>query len=136
VAAAQWPSPNERADTFRRAANAARHAAEDLKNAVASGDHAATTATAQAAADLLTTAARSAEGRRGGPITDAAEAFDRAARLPNGQPAPRYRQADQLRAMARLVAVMGRLTGDSDTAAALQLVLHLAALAEHLADLR
>jgi hypothetical protein len=38
--------------------------------------------------------------------------------------------------MARLVAVMGRLTTDNDTTAALWLVYHLAALADHLADLR
>src|SRR5690606_33711363 len=79
---------------------------------------------------------RSVEGRRGGPITDAAEAFDRASRLDNGRPPPRYRTADGLRAMARLIAVVGRLTGEHDTAAALFLFYHLAALAEHVADLR
>jgi hypothetical protein len=125
-----------RAETFRRAAQAARNAAEDLKHLAATGQHGAATALAQATADVLTAAARSAEGRRGGPITDAAEAFDRAARLPNGEPPPRYRKADGLRAMARLIAVVGRLTGDHDTAAALFLLYHMAALAEHLADLR
>jgi hypothetical protein len=38
--------------------------------------------------------------------------------------------------MSRLISVMGRLTGDQDAVAALQLMLHLAALGEHLADLR
>jgi hypothetical protein len=38
--------------------------------------------------------------------------------------------------MARLIAVMGRLTDDKDSAAALFLIYHMAALAEHLADLR
>lgn len=38
--------------------------------------------------------------------------------------------------MSRLIAVAGRLTGDRDTAAALVLIYHLAALAEHVADLR
>jgi hypothetical protein len=126
----------ERAETFRRAAQAARNAAEDLKHLTATGQHGAASALAQAAADVLTAAARSAEGRRGGPITDAAEAFDRATRLPNGEPPPRYRKADGLRAMARLIAVVGRLTGDHDTVAALFLIYHMAALAEHLADLR
>jgi hypothetical protein len=130
------PGPDNRAETFRRAAHAAHRAAEDLKHLTAIGNHAAASAVAQAAADVLTAAARSAEGRRGGPVTDAAEAFDRAARLRNGRPAPRYRRADQLRAMARLIAVMGRLTGDQDTTAALFLIYHMAALAEHLADLR
>jgi hypothetical protein len=91
---------------------------------------------AQAAADVLTSTARSAEGGHGGPLTEAAEAFDRAARLPHGQPPPQHRRADQLRAMSRLISVMGRLTGDQDAVAALQLMLHLAALGEHLADLR
>lgn len=38
--------------------------------------------------------------------------------------------------MARLITVMGRLTGDHDTDAALFLIYNMAALAEHLADLR
>lgn len=38
--------------------------------------------------------------------------------------------------MARLTALTGRLTGDHHTTDALQLMLHLAALAEHLAHLR
>jgi hypothetical protein len=135
-AAGARPGPKARADTFRQAAETARHAADELKRLTAAGNHGAASAVAQAAADLLTTAARSAEGRHGGPITEAAEAFDRAARLPAGRPPPRHRQADQLRAMARLIAVTGRLTGDLDTTAALWLTYHLAALAEHLADLR
>jgi hypothetical protein len=135
-AAGAHPGPEARADTFRRAAETARHAADQLQRLTAAGNHGAASAIAQAAADLLTAAARSAEGRHGGPITDAAEAFDRAARLPAGRPPPRHRQADALRAMARLISVTGRLTGDHDTAAALWLIYHLAALTDHLADLR
>jgi hypothetical protein len=130
------PSPKARADTFRQAAETARRAADELKRLSATGNHGAASAVAQAAADLLTAAARSAEGRRGGPITDVAEALDRAARLPAGRPPPRHRQADALRAMARLVAITGRLTDDHDTTAALWLIYHLAALADYLADLR
>ena len=130
------PEPAQRAETFRRAAQTARNAAEDLKHLTATGQHGPAVAVAQAAADVLTAAARSVEGRRGGPITAAAEAFDRASRLDHGRPPPRYRTADGLRAMARLIAVVGRLTGEHDTAAALFLLYNLAALAEHLADLR
>jgi hypothetical protein len=130
------PNPDQRAATLRQAADTARRAAADLRHLTATGNHAAACAVAQAAADLLTTTARSAEGRHGGPITNAAEAFDRAARQPNGRPPPRHHRANQLRTMARLVAVMGRLTTDNDTTAALQLVLQLSALAENLADLR
>jgi hypothetical protein len=134
--AAVKPGPAERADTLRRAAATVRRAADDLQRLTATGDHGAASAIAQAAGDLLTAAARSAEGRRGGPITEAAEAFDRAARLPAGRPPPRHQQADALRAVARLVAVTGRLTGDQDTTAALWLIYHLTALGERLADLR
>lgn len=130
------PEAAERAETFRRAAYTAGNAAEELRRLTATGQHGAATAVAQAAADALTAAARAAEGRRGGPLTDAAEAFDRAARLPNGKPPPRSRTADGLRAMARLIAVVGRLTGEPDKAAALFFIYHMAALAEHLADLR
>jgi hypothetical protein len=129
------PTANERVDAYLRAAQTACLAAEDLARLTVTDPRAAA-AVAQAAADLLTSAARATEGRRGGPLTDAAEAFDRAAREPYGRPPPPYHRADQLRAMSRLIAIMGRLTGDHDTTAALQLVLQLAALAEHLADLR
>ena len=94
--------PAERAETFRRAAQTARNAAEDLRHLIGTGQHAAAASVAQAAADVLTAAARATEGRRRGPVTDAAEAFDRASRLDNGKPPPRYRKADGLRAMARL----------------------------------
>jgi hypothetical protein len=129
------PTRDERAETFHRAAHTAQRAAEELRNLAGAHPRAAS-AVAQAAADVLTSTARAFESRRGGPLAQAAEAFDRAARLPHGQPPPRHRRADQLRAISRLISVMGRLTGENDTTAALQLVLHLAALAEHLADLR
>jgi hypothetical protein len=130
-----WAGRAARAEAFRRAANAANRAADDLRRLTATNPQAAS-AIAQAAADVLTATARATEGRRGGPITNAAEAFDRAARDPHGRPPPRHRSADQLRAMSRLISVMGRLAGDDDTTAALQLVLQLAALAENLANLR
>lgn len=128
--------PASRVETFRQAAETARHAAEDLKRLAAAGQHGRASAVAQAAADVLTSAARAVEGRSGGPLTDAAQAFDRAARLRNGAPAPRYRKADHLRAMARLIAVVGRLSSDRDFAAVLFMIHHMVALAEHLADLR
>ena len=94
-------------------------------------------AIATAAADLLTATAAAWEGRTGGPLTEAVEWFDRAAHeLRRRVPAPRVSQAGQLRMMARLIGVMGTLSRDRDTVAALRLVYTLAALAEHLADLR
>jgi hypothetical protein len=130
------PQPTPRhAEAFQQAAHIAAHAADELKH-LTTTDPQAATAIAAAAADLLTTTARTTEGHRGGPLTDAAEAFDRAARQPHGRPPPRNHHADQLRAMSRLIATTGRLTSDHRTTAALHLVLHLSALAEHLADLR
>jgi hypothetical protein len=129
------PTADERVDVYLRATRTACLAAEDLTRLTVTDPRAAA-AVAQAAADLLTSAARANEGRRGGPLTDAAEAFDRAAREPHGRQPPRYRYAEQLRAMARLISVMGRLTSDEDATAALQLVFQLSALAENLADLR
>jgi hypothetical protein len=48
----------------------------------------------------------------------------------------RVSQADGLRAMARLIGLMGALSRDRDTLAALHLIYTLAVLAESLADLR
>jgi hypothetical protein len=129
------PHRHARAETFQQAAHIATHAADELKRLITTDPQAAT-AIAAATADLLTTTARATEGHRGGPLTDAAEAFDRAARQPHGRPPQRNHHADQLRAMSRLIATTGRLTSDHHTTAALRLVLQLSALAEHLADLR
>ncbi len=133
-AARPRPGTHRRATTFRQATEATRRAAEDLAHAGV--DHDAASTTAYSAADVLVSTARSFEGRRGGPLTDAAEIFDRAARERHRRPLGRSRRASELRSLARLIAVMGRLTGDNDTAAALQLVLQLSMLADNLADLR
>lgn len=76
------------------------------------------------------------EGRNGGPLTDAADVFDRAARAGVWQPARATSRSYQLRAMARLIHLLGRVSGDEDTYAALRLILDLAALGDTLADLR
>ncbi|MDQ7905979.1 relaxase [Phytohabitans sp. ZYX-F-186] len=118
-----------------------RRAAETVRDATAAMRAASSPAVAAAigyaAADLLTVTAHAWEGEAGGPLTDAAEAFDRAAHELRGRvPAARVSRAGHLRSMARLIAVMGSLSRDRDTVAALHLVLTLAALAESLADLR
>ncbi|MCW6007240.1 hypothetical protein K1W54_22240 [Micromonospora sp. CPCC 205371] len=88
------------------------------------------------AADVLTSTARAFEGRKGGRLTDASEMFDRAAREPHRRPPGRSRQAGELRSISRLIAVMGRLTGNDDTIAALEMVLTMSMFADNLADLR
>jgi len=109
----------------------------DAVTAMRSGrDPAAATTIAGAAADLFFTAARAWEGRGGGPLTDAADHFDRAAfearaRIP-ARPVP---AAGRLRAMSGLVTVMGRLSRDRDTQVMLHLIRALIGLADALAEL-
>ncbi len=122
-------------DVARRAAETVRDAREGMRAAASSP--AVASAIAYAAADLLTATARAWEGRAGGPLSEAAEWFDRAAQDLRGRaPARRVSQARQLWTMARLIAVIGAVSRDRDTVAALRLVFNLAALAESLADLR
>jgi MobA/VirD2-like, nuclease domain len=120
---------------YRRAAEAASQAATAMSTAT---DPAVAGGIASAAADLLAATASVWERGQGGPLTDAADLFDRAAHdLRHRQgPARRIAQAMQLRSMARLITLMGVISGDEDAAAALRLLYTLAALAEHLADLR
>jgi hypothetical protein len=125
--------PQQRTRAFTRAATATRDAAQHLANG-ATDDEAADVA--GAAGDVLTATARSFEGRSRGRLSDAAESFDRASREPFRRPAPRSPRGNELRAISRLIFVMGRLTGDHDTAIALQLVLQMSILADTLADLR
>jgi hypothetical protein len=121
-------------DVSRRAAETVRDATEAMR----AGSPAVAVAIADAAADLLTATASAWEGRAGGPLTDAAEWFDRAAHELRRRvvSARRVSQVGNLRAVARLIGVMGALSRDRDTLAALHLVYMLAALAESLADLR
>lgn len=122
-------------DVSGRAAGIVRDATEAMR---ATRSPAVAAAIADAAADLLTAIAAAWEGRAGGPLSEAAEWFDRAAHELRRRdiPARRVSQAGGLRAMARLIGLMGALSRDRDTLAALHLIYTLAALAESLADLR
>jgi hypothetical protein len=121
-------------DAYRRAADTAQRAAEAIR---ATSDPRVAAAIASAAGDLLTAMARAREHSRGGPLTDAADLFDRAAHELRGQrPVRRVSHAMQLRSMARLIGLMGAISQDRGTTDLLHLVYTLAALAENLADLR
>src|SRR5262249_56522455 len=122
----------ERVRAMRDAGTAARAAADEIRR-TAHTDPDAAQAAAQAAADTLHAVAHAVEGRHGGPLTDAAQLFDRAARGQYRRVAGATSRSYQMRAMARLVALMGRVSGDEDTLAALRLVLDLAALGDPLA---
>lgn len=125
----------ERVEALRQAATATQAAAEDIRRTARTAPRQAQ-ATAQAAADLLTSVAHTVEGERRGPLHRAAEVFDRAARDLQGKVARATARSQQLRAMSRLVALMGRVSGDDDGMAALALVMDLARLADTLEHLR
>jgi len=125
----------QRVQAMRDARTAAEAAAQEMRR-TARTDPGAAQATAQAAADTLHAVAFAVEGRHGGPLTAAAAVFDRAARAQHRQVALATTRSYQMRAMARLVALMGRVSGTEDTLAALHLILNLAALADTLAHLR
>ncbi len=126
----------QRTRTFQDAASAVHHATDQLANSGLGDRDGRASALADGAADLLTTTARAFEGRTGGPLTDTAEAFDKAVREPHHRPPHLRHSNEELRSMARLIATMGRLTADDDTTAALHLLLQIAMLADNLANLR
>ncbi|MEU4398252.1 hypothetical protein [Micromonospora orduensis] len=122
----------ERIEAMRQAATAA---ADDIRRA-ARTESGRAQATAVAAADLLTSLAYAMEGDRRGPLHRAAEVFDRAARDLYGRVYRSTSRSQEMRAMSRLVALMGRISGDDDAIAALALVMDLARLADTLEQLR
>lgn len=90
---------------------------------------------AHAAGQVLAATARVVEGRQGGPLTRAADAYDRAARDLHGRLPTRHHQGANLRAVARLVAMTGRARRDEATQV-LALVTHLVALVDAVSELR
>ncbi|MDG4784898.1 relaxase [Micromonospora sp. WMMD1102] len=130
------PGVQHRTDAFRRATTAVDTGARHLGGR-RPDDEEDIASLADAAADVLASTARAFEGRKGGPLTDASETFDRAMREPQRRHAGRlHPAAGQLRSMSRLISAVGRLTSDDDTAAALQLVLRMSMVADNLARLR
>lgn len=127
-------SAEQRRSAWERAARTAASAAEDVRRLAA--EHPASAAdAAHAAGEALHITARLAEGTRGGPITAAADAYDRAARELYGripQPTP---TGNGLRTAARMLALCGRARRDESTQL-LSLVLNLAALADAVSALR
>lgn len=98
-------------------------------------DPAAAADTAHATSDALSVVAHVVEGRHGGPLTDASDAFDRAAREVWGRPPAPTRTGERLRQSVRTLHLLGRASRD-ETAKALALVAQLAVLAEEVARLR
>jgi hypothetical protein len=126
------PAP---AEVYQRAAGLIAQAADQIRGRAA--DAYAVTAIAVAAADVLTAVAARWEGTAGGPLTRAAELFDRAAHQPSPhQPARRGTSGFALRAIARLLYLTGHRHDDGQLEAMLHLVRAMAELTDTLADLR
>ena len=128
-------SADARAKALGDAAHAIRAAADAITQLVGDNPHAAQ-AVAQAASDTLASVAVAVEGTRGGPLTRAVDLFDKATREPRGRIATANSRAASLRAMSRLVRLMGQMSGDKDTSAMLALLLDLARLADTIGTLR
>jgi hypothetical protein len=121
----------ERDAIYTHSARQAAHAAEHIRRCALT-DPAAASDAAWAAADTLHAAGRALHSRS---LRRAADTFDRVARAPHGRIPHRTANGDRLRAAARLISLVGDLTGDS-TLAAVTLVANLALLAAAVADLR
>ena len=121
----------ERDAIFEHAARQAAAAAEHIRRC-ARGDPAGAADAAWAAADTLHVAARAL---RNPELRRAADAYDRAARAQYGQIPRRSREGSQLRSAARLMALTGRITGDT-TLVTVALIASLVALAIAVAELR
>ena len=124
----------DRGKAWRDAAKLADVAASAVAR-LAIADPDAASDIAHATGRLLSATARVTEGRRRGPLSDAADTFDRAARDLHGRLPRRVPVGDAVRAGARLLALVGR-AGRDETTQVMALVANLAALADAVADLR
>ena len=121
----------ERDAIFEHAARQAAMAAEHIRRC-AQRDPADAADAAWAAADTLHVAARATGSR---VLRRAADAYDRAARAPHGRVPGRTRDGDGLRTAARVMALTGKITGDT-TLVTVALIASLVALAAAVAELR
>ena len=92
-------------------------------------------AAAMGASDVLHTVSRLVEGKRGGPLREAAEHYDRASRPPRGRVPAATPTSRALRTAARGM-LTARVAKRQDTRQLLQLMSQLASLAETVARLR
>lgn len=129
-------SPEERQAVWDEATQAATTAGAEIRH-LAGTDPAAAADTARAAADLLRAAARVAEPAGHGPLSAAANSYDRASRDLYGRtpPAGRSVGAGDLR-VAALALTLLRRAAPGDTTAVATLIVAAAGLAEAVADLR
>jgi hypothetical protein len=105
---------SERETLYRHAAHQAATAAEHVRRS-ARGHSTGADDAAWAAADALHSAARALHDPE---LRRAADAYDRAARPPYGRIPPNTHSGAQLRATARLLALVGNISGDGTLAVA------------------
>jgi hypothetical protein len=98
-------------------------------------DDAAAQAAAGAAGEMLSALGRLAEGRRGGPLSDAAMSFDRAARTPNRRTVPATATSRRTRTAAGRL-LQARIVKPAETRQLLGLLDQLIQLVEAVAVLR
>ncbi len=124
----------ERLRIWKQATLAAGRASEHITASVASDPYDAADA-AWAASDFLAAAGRVVEGRRGGPLTEAAQNYDQAARELHGKvPAPTA-AGTGLRAAGRLL-LSAQVAQPSETKQLLALMAQLSALTDTVTRLR
>ena len=127
-------SEMERLRIWKQATLAAERAAEHIAASVAH-DPAGAADAAWAASDFLTAAGRLVEGRRGGPLTDAAQTYDQAARELHGKvPAPTS-AGTGLRVAGRLL-LSAQVAQRSEAKQLLALMAQLSALTDAVTRLR
>jgi len=123
-----------RTEAWTRATRTAAEGAAAVRRLAVTDPGAAADA-AHATGDALTATARVVEGRQGGPLTDAATAYERAGRELWGRTPPGTFTGDGIRAAARLLTLTGRARRD-ESAQFLRLVTQLIALSDAVAGLR
>jgi hypothetical protein len=129
----------ERRRLWSSAQDAVRQAAEQIRHASTPGAGPAEQAGAQAAAtatsELLHAVSRILEGRHGGPLRSAADAYDRAARDLHRRTVPTTARGRATRSAAGAL-LSARLVRRAETRQLLALLAHLTAPSESLARLR
>jgi hypothetical protein len=121
-----------RAEIYRRAVILLGDAARRM-----TADPEEMTGVAAAASDMFTALAAVWEGTEGGPLTRAAELFDRAAHEPTPhRPAPAGTAGFSLRTMARILAVAGSRREQNDLHAMMQLIRAIAGVVDAIAEFR
>ncbi len=124
----------ERLRIWKQATLAAGRASEHIAASVASDPSGAADA-AWAASDFLAAAGRVVEGRKGGPLTEAAQTYDQAARELYGKVPPPSAAGTGLRAAGRLL-LSAQVAQPSETKQLLALMAQLTALTDAVTRLR